>query len=75
MQNDSPLWHQLRQFRLTASKLRDVYIRRADHRKLVQRLMSTRRVQTAVMLAGLANEPKAAEAHNNCRAVLVVGSW
>ena len=59
LQTDSKMWHKLRKFRLTASRMHSIYVRRKNQETLVIRLKSTRRVQTAAMLAGIASEPRA----------------
>ena len=45
LQSDSKLWHKLREFRITASKMHSVYVRRKNQESLAARLKSTRRVQ------------------------------
>jgi hypothetical protein len=65
LQSNSPLWHKLRRHRITASKVHDIYVRQKDFDKLVERQKSTRHVQTAAMLAGITNEPRAAESYSH----------
>ena len=42
LQSDSKLWHKLRKFHLTASRMHSIYVRRKNHETLVARLKSDR---------------------------------
>ena len=62
LQSSTPLWFQIREFRLTASKLGSVAKRKkADVSKLLDRLKSTRNRQTDSMRLGQLREPVAAK--------------
>jgi putative phage-type endonuclease len=64
LQSDSPLWHQLRENRITASKIHSVFIRQRNFDNLLKQLKSKRRVQTKAMKDGITNEPLAAIEYN-----------
>ena len=63
LQSQSPLWYRIRNHRITASRIGEIYRRRKDHEVLAKRMKSTRRVTTAAMRQGLAFEPVAAEVY------------
>ena len=63
LQSQTPLWYKLRQNRITASTIGEIFKRRKEEGPLVQRLKSTRHVMTAAMRQGLALEPVAAKAY------------
>lgn len=65
LQSDTPLWYKVRKFRITASKFGEIAKRRkAEVTKFLERLKSTRHVQTAPMRDGLAREPEAAKVYS-----------
>ena len=64
LQTESALWHQLRQSRITASKVGQVCIRRSAHDKLCDQLRRKFRA-TAAMKEGSLREPEAAVAYAN----------
>ena len=61
LQSEDKVWFKTRENRITASNLGQIVKRKkADVSKLVEKLQSTRHVQTEAMKLGLANEPIAA---------------
>ena len=58
-QSECPEWHKLRQKRLTSSKFKDIVVRKKDFDTLVDRLTSTRKVQTVAMKHGIDSESNA----------------
>lgn len=61
LQSQTKVWYETRKNRITASNFGQVAKRRkADVSKLVERLKSTKYVQTEAMRSGLAKEPEAA---------------
>ena len=72
LQSDTKLWFQVRKFLITASNVGSIAKRtRSDPTKLVERLQSTRLVQTAAMKEGLAREPQAATKYAEVKANLI----
>ena len=66
-QSGSELWHKLRQNRITASKIGEVFKRQKDFLTLVARLKSTRYVCTPAMRHGIDSEPIAATAYGKIK--------
>lgn len=60
LQSQSSLWHRLRNKRLTASVFKDIVVRQKDFDTLVDRLVSSKKIQTAAMKHGLDHENDAA---------------
>ena len=60
MQSATPLWSQLRELRITASKMHDIFIRSKDPESLVKRMKNPDTRQTKAMKEGKADEPRAA---------------
>lgn len=61
LQSETKVWYETRKNRITASNFGQIAKRKkADVSKLLERLKSTRYVQTEAMKIGLASEPKAA---------------
>ncbi|PVD24384.1 hypothetical protein C0Q70_14866 [Pomacea canaliculata] len=65
LQSNCPLWHKLRQHRITASVVADVAKRKKDFQALSKRLKSSKTRMTQAMKDGIKNEPLAAEAYSN----------
>ena len=64
LQNECQLWYSLRENRITASKIHNVYVRQRNFETLVKQIKSTRKVQTQAMKDGILNEPIAALSYN-----------
>ena len=60
LQSAIPLWIQLRDHRLTTSKMHDIFIRRKDPEPLVKRMKKPNIRQNKAMKEGIADEPRAA---------------
>lgn len=67
-QSESKLWHTLRESRITASKVGEIFKYTKDPNILSSRLHSSRHVQTAAMAHGIASEPEAAKKYCSVRA-------
>ncbi|XP_048749370.2 uncharacterized protein LOC125661419 [Ostrea edulis] len=63
-QSNDPKWHKLRHARITASSSGEIAKRRADGRKLAERLQTARRFQSAAMKRGIESEGVAAQAYS-----------
>ncbi|PVD34055.1 hypothetical protein C0Q70_05317 [Pomacea canaliculata] len=70
LQSNCPLWHKLRQHRITASVVADVAKRKKDFQALSKRLKSSKTKMTQAMKDGIKNEPLAAEAYSNMKGIL-----
>ena len=65
LQSTTKLWYKIRENRITASSVGQIYKRKkADVSKLLDRLTSTHHVQTAAMKRGLQMEPQAAKEYS-----------
>ena len=62
-QSQNPFWHELRKWRLTASKFKQICSRKSDFEGLVSQLKK-KTVQTAAMKYGLEHESEAAQYFN-----------
>jgi hypothetical protein len=64
-QSETDEWHNLRKYRLTASKFKLICARRASFEKLAETLLKTRNVQTAAMKYEIEHEDEAANMYAN----------
>jgi len=63
-QSDISVWHELRKYRLTASKFKDVCSRQRDFSSLSNRLLKKKSIQTAAMKYGIEHEDAAADLYS-----------
>ncbi|XP_077974294.1 uncharacterized protein LOC144429919 [Styela clava] len=66
-QYNSPIWHQQRKFRITASKFGRIYKRVSNFDSLASNLTSSKLFQTAAMKRGIQMEPEAVKLYEEIK--------